>query len=287
MLRSGLFGLAFLCVLVTTVASAKEGKENKIFLQKENTFFDSSADDEAIEEETHATVERVIIKAYNDPRVLKVVRQAMAEKHSVSLDLTKSEDKSSAAAPTSNLEKSTAALPKQEEITHFGLLLDAGAPDGIGSSIVVRPWKWLRVHAGGTHNLVAPGIRGGVTFLPPTYFPILPTLTIEAGHSFQGDANGIVRTFSGDTTIENPSLRRVSYDYANGHLGLEFGSQNRFVFYIHGGVSYIHSNVHDFQAAVDQTGVNQNSQNLTIEVSDPTLKMLVPSGKLGFLVYFW
>src|SRR5262249_53583499 len=111
-------------------------------------------------------------------------------------------------------------------------MVDAGVPDGANGSLVYRPADWIRVHAGGGTNLISPGVRAGVSVLP---FGGGLSLSIDGGHYFSGDANGLARKLTGDETIDVPALRDVGYDYANFHVGLELGARY-FTFYIHGGM---------------------------------------------------
>src|SRR3989442_4804519 len=71
-----------------------------------------------------------------------------------------------------------------------GVMADVGLPDGAGASLVVRPMKWLRVTGGGTYNMISSGVRAGASLLP---FGWGPSLSVEGGHYFDGDANGLVR----------------------------------------------------------------------------------------------
>ena len=257
----------------------------------------------AIDTQDQAGIQAAILKAYSDPRVIEIINDANRNQKSVDVELTSPDNSfeltSEAAvevqvAPAAAAERTTAILEQQAEpskpkprITHLGMTIDAGLPDGAGASIVYRPWKWLRVRAGGNYNGVSGGISGGVTLLPPVFFPILPTATIEAGHYFEGDANWIARLATGNQSTDIASLKRVSYDYVNGHLGLEFGAQNRFVFYIHGGFTYLHTTINDLQTTINQQNSGSGSSTTTVTVKDPVVNAIVPSGKLGFLIYFW
>src|SRR5438477_8211508 len=109
----------------------------------------------------------------------------------------------SAAAPT---------LPK------IGLMTDAGLPDGVNGSLVFRPARWVRAHVGGGYNMISSGVRGGVTLAP---FGWGPSVSLEGGHYFEGNANGLARKAAGADFKDSAVLERVGYDYANGHLGLE------------------------------------------------------------------
>jgi len=166
----------------------------------------------------------------------------------------------------------------------FGVMADAGAPDGANGSLVFRPFSWLRAHGGGGYNMISKGVRVGATLLP---FGSGPSATLEAGHYFDGDANGLAQRFAG-STVSSPLLQRVGYDYANAHLGLDFGS-SRVVFFIHGGMSYIRATVHNVDSVVASTA-SENGGNGSTEVSvkaDPIVKAWVPSAKLGLIVYLW
>ena len=125
-------------------------------------------------------------------------------------------------------------------------MADVGLPDGAGASLVYRPMKWLRVTGGGTYNMISSGLRAGASLLP---FGWGPSLTVEGGHYFDGDANGLVRKFAGSSYQSNAVLERVGYDYANAHLGLDLGYR-RVTFFIHGGMSFIRASVHNIDQAI-------------------------------------
>jgi hypothetical protein len=176
-----------------------------------------------------------------------------------------------------------AAVPS---LPWFGIMADAGVPDGAVGSLVLRPWKWLRTSVGGGYNMVSKGVRGGISILP---FGRGPSLTVEAGRYFDGDANAAARKVMGAAYKDNALLDRVGYDYANAHLGLDFGYK-RVTFYIHGGMSYIQAKVHNLnsvlqtQAAIN--GVNSDGTEVSIK-QDPTIRAFTPSAKIGLIVYLW
>jgi hypothetical protein len=162
----------------------------------------------------------------------------------------------------------------------FGLMVDAGVPDGATGSLVFRPWSWIRLHAGGGYNMVSPGVRGGLTLAP---FPGSATLTanIDGGRYFGGDANPLARTITGDATIDVAALRDVGYDYANFHAGFEWGRKYA-TFYIHAGMSYVHGTIKN--AGETFSKIDDYS---TVEFkSDPTVTLWTPSLRLGLIVYF-
>ena len=178
----------------------------------------------------------------------------------------------------------TAAVETPKPLPLLGVMVDAGLPDGANASLVVRPFSWLRAHGGGGTNMIGKGVRAGETLLP---FGGGPSATIEVGHYFDGDANGVAKRFAG-STFSSPLLERIGYDYANAHLGLDFGSR-RATFYIHGGMSYVRADVHNFDSVVSSTA-STNGGNGSTEISinkDPTVRAWFPSAKLGLIVYLW
>ncbi|HXI60306.1 MAG TPA: hypothetical protein VNO55_29780 [Polyangia bacterium] len=174
----------------------------------------------------------------------------------------------------------TPALPM------FGLMMDAGLPDGMNGSLIIRPTRWLRTHVGGSYNMISSGVRAGVALLP---FGSGPSLTLEGGHYFDGNANGVAKKFAGPSFKDNALLERIGYDYANAHLGIDFGSQ-RVTFYIHGGMSFIRATVHNVDTVVQQqagsSGLGGSDTTVSIK-QDPVIKAWTPSAKLGLIVYLW
>lgn len=182
--------------------------------------------------------------------------------------------------------RGVAPPPSAPRLPRIGLMADAGLPDGINGSLVFRPARWVRAQIGGGYNLVSSGVRAGVTLAP---FGFGPSLTFEGGHYFEGNANGAVRKFAGETYKDSAVLERVGYDYANAHLGLEIGYR-RVTFYLHGGMSYIRARVHNFDSLVESEANANGASSSGTEISikqDPIVRAVVPSAKLGFIVYIW
>jgi hypothetical protein len=159
------------------------------------------------------------------------------------------------------------------EAPRFGVMMDVGVPSGAHGSVVYRPARALRVHAGGAHNLVAPGVQGGVTLALGTW--VSPVLGIEAGRFWPGDANRAVERVSGQPSSV-AMLDRVGYDFASAHLGLELGRRWLTV-YLRGGVSYLRATLHGHEAHDDGRGTT------TTELD---LRAVGASAKLGLIVYF-
>jgi hypothetical protein len=173
-----------------------------------------------------------------------------------------------------------APLPKLPAV---GVMADVGLPDGAGASLVVRPAKWLRLTGGGTYNMISSGLRAGASLLP---FGWGPSLSLEGGHYFDGDANGLIRRFAGASYQSNAVLERVGYDYANAHLGLDLGLR-RVTFFIHAGFSYIRATVHNVDSAI-QSQMSSDSSSTTLTINkDPVIRAITPSAKLGLIVYLW
>ena len=170
----------------------------------------------------------------------------------------------------------------QRPLPRLGLMVGGGVPDGATGSAVFRPFSWLRTEAGLSYNLIIRGVRAGVSVLP---FGAGPSATFEAGHYFSGNANGIARSIAGAGFHDSAILQKVGYDYANAHLGLDFGTR-RVVFFLHGGMSYIRADVHNVNAQIASAMSGSSSTTVTFS-QDPQVRVLTPSAKLGLIFYIW
>jgi len=178
------------------------------------------------------------------------------------------------ASPETSVQAAAPAVP------WIGAMADIGLPDGATASIVVRPIRSLRAHAGVSHNMISLGERVGLTWVPLSWW-FSPTLSVEYGHYAEGNANPLVRTVMGDQTFQSAVLERVGYDYLNGHVGLEFG-RKWFTFYIHAGMSRVTGTVHN----IDSETMTGNEGTTTVSFSkDPSIKLWAPSARIGFIVY--
>jgi hypothetical protein len=164
------------------------------------------------------------------------------------------------------------------ELLPYGIGLDLGVsgilPD-TGLLLTWRPRRWIHAQLGGGFNVISFAIRGGVTLISPRWVPL--SLTAEAGHYFDGDANKSVRWFSGQNE-DIASLKKVGYDYLNALVGLTT-SGRRFSFYFRVGVTWMRTTVNDFQQTVNQAA------NLGLEASDPKVTYLGPTIKFGMIVF--
>ena len=184
------------------------------------------------------------------------------------------------AAPAVASPETSVAATAAPVSPRIGAMADVGLPDGATASIVVRPIRALRLHAGVSHNMISLGERVGLTWVPLSWWAS-PTLSVEYGHYAEGNANPLARTVIGDATFKSAILERVGYDYANAHLGLELG-RKWFTFYIHGGMSRITGTVHNISAET-MTGA-EGTTTVTFS-KDPSLKLWGPSARIGFVVY--
>jgi hypothetical protein len=160
--------------------------------------------------------------------------------------------------------------------------LDLGVPDGVMAGIAGRPWSFARAQAAVGTNGISLGVRGGVTLRMPTQFS--PSLTLEAGHYFDGNANALASKFAGSNYQDSPVASAIGYQFANMHAGLELGSATT-VFFIHGGVSYIHAQLHHVGDALSPGNLGSDGATTVTVNSDPRLSLWTPSVKFGFLLY--
>jgi hypothetical protein len=175
------------------------------------------------------------------------------------------------------------AQPPAARLPAVGVMADVGLPDGAGASLVYRPAKWLRLTGGGTYNMISSGLRAGVSLLP---FGWGPSLSVEGGHYFDGNANNLVARFAGSSYQSSSVLERVGYDYANAHLGLDLGFR-RVTFFIHAGLSFIRASVHNLDEAVQSQQSSGSSSTTLSFKQDPIIRAITPSAKLGLIVYLW
>jgi hypothetical protein len=143
-------------------------------------------------------------------------------------------------------------------------------------SAVVRPLTWLRGSVGFAHNILGPGVQASVTAMP-FQWSVVPTFTLEAGRFFETDVSG---RFSGSfPKALDPALQKFGYTFYSAQLGAEFGSQERFVFYVRGGLAWVRSGLGDVQ------GYQQG--NTTVDITNARLSATLPTVNLGCLLYVW
>lgn len=176
----------------------------------------------------------------------------------------------------------TSVAPPAGRLPLLGVMLTGGIPDGGVVSLVVRPRKWVRVDGGLAYNALSLGAQGGVTFVP-FHWGLVPTLRVEGGRFFRSDVNEKVSRWAGDVpTYLRPALEGFGYDYASAQLGLEVGSQGRFVFFLRGGLAWVRSEFGDGRALQDE-----DSPGTELDVKGLRVSATGPTASLGFLFYVW
>ena len=164
----------------------------------------------------------------------------------------------------------------------FGIQFDVGVPDGVTLGFIYRPIRFLRLEVAPTYNVGGFGVRGSATFVP-FEFVITPTLTAEMGHYFSGDFAKGISQFTHQTmdAAATAALSDITYTYANLQLGLELGSHQSFIFFLRGGLSYVWGTAGNLNQAVQAL-----SGNMNVTSKDADYRFVIPSAKLGFMVFF-
>ena len=165
----------------------------------------------------------------------------------------------------------------------WGLMLDAGAPDGFNASIVARPFSFLRMQLGGGSNLVSKGVRAGLALVP---FGAGPSLTIEGGHYFDGDANDLGAEARGQRLGGQGHLQ------ADWLLVRERAPRPGFRPPLGDVLPARRAQLHPHgPARCRQPARQQRSERGMTHVvafkQDIILRAVTPSAKVGLVVYFW
>jgi hypothetical protein len=215
--------------------------------------------------------------------LLLVPGLALAEPPGVSDEETSPPTPSAAEAAPPATEPAAAVQPAAIRAPpRWGLLVDAGLPDGAVVSAVYRFAEPLRASFGLGYNGAGWGVRGTVGWLPIRW-AISPTLNLEYGYYWQADLTWLADDPANGIPPEmRPLLESVGYSYASALLGLEIGSPNGFSFSISGGLTYLWTTVHGVGEAVS-SGAGSTT---VIEIQDPSLRATAPTLKVGFLLYF-
>ena len=185
-------------------------------------------------------------------------------------------------AATASAQSSLVAhVASSDDSGTVGVMADVGVPDGAVASLVVRPIRALRLEAGIADNIVSPGVRGTVTWIPFASWAT-PILGVGYGRYFERDANGVAQQLAGDTSFTSPLLDKVGYDFANARVGIELGKKY-VTFFVHAGVSRVTAQVHN----LDQAAASQSAANSMVSITstDPKVTLWGVSANLGFIVY--
>src|SRR5258705_5176126 len=167
---------------------------------------------------------------------------------------------------------STGTCPEADGGRRFGLLVDAGVPGGAGLAAMSRPWRFLRAEGGINGNAVSFGLRGGATVIPFEW-GVTANLHLEGGHFFDGDASRFTSNAGAKVLLTS-----VPEDYLSASLGLEVGSQDRFVFFMRMGLCWIRSEAQNVAQAIAAANPGLNTQvksagNMPLLVQVPTLSV--------------
>ena len=160
-----------------------------------------------------------------------------------------------------------------------GLLVDAGVPTGAGVSGMFRPWRFLRLEGGVNWNYLSFGLRGGVTVIPFEW-GVTPTLHLEGGHFFPADASRFANDPGPKILLGN-----VRDDYLSASLGLEFGSQQRFVFFLRAGLTWIRSEAQNVAQAI--AAQNPGSTTTVKSAGNVSLLLQAPTVTVGVLFFLF
>jgi hypothetical protein len=172
-----------------------------------------------------------------------------------------------------------ATTPTGEPLRQLALQPDIGWPGGGALELLYRPVPWFRAGAGPAFNLLGFGLRAGVGFTP-WHRSVTPTFNLDYGHFFSGDLNKVVTASS---EAEHAVLSDAAYDWLAGTVGVEFGSQNGFAFYLRGGITFLWANVPGGDAtALARQAAGPNSN---VTTSDVKVRGLLPSFSLGCIWY--
>jgi hypothetical protein len=160
-------------------------------------------------------------------------------------------------------------------VPSFGVHFDAGAPDGVGASLVATPWRYFRIEGGGVTNGVGSGFRLGVTLVAFPTSAFRPVMGVDGGYLFGGLGEWIPRL------IEDAQLRAAmtgaTVGFVNWQLGFDVGSKN-VAFTLRAGVSYVDVGLEPQTLPMGDTG--------SVSARGIALRGFIPSARLGILFCF-
>ena len=166
--------------------------------------------------------------------------------------------------------------PANAELRRLGLMFDLGTVEGGMLSLVYRPSPWLELHGGGGSNGASPGFRIGATLSPLRQRGF--ALSVDGGHFYPGNVNGIFSAFAGADYDDSSLLERFDYNFVNLQAGWQV-ERAGLMFFARGGVALVWSQlpteglsrVRNLSSLVDPDG--------SVEAFLPTLRI----GLIGFL----
>lgn len=193
---------------------------------------------------------------------------------------------SAALARASEPEAEVPAEPGAEQpaeppwVPRWGLMVDAGVPDGLGLSGLWRPLSWLRVHAGATASTVGYGVRGGVG-LVPLKLAVSPLLELELGYALRADYDTLLERLGGQSRGTGALLSGLGYGYATAAAGLEWPLSEHVAVCARVGLGYWVVRLQETRAWLPPT---LDPADLSATPLD--LRLVVPSGRVALLVWF-
>jgi hypothetical protein len=155
----------------------------------------------------------------------------------------------------------------------LGLMFDLGTMDGAMMSLVYRPLPWIRVHGGGGTNGVSPGLRVGAVATP--FHDSGWSFSLEGGHFFPGNVNGLFAIFAGSDYDDSHLLERFDYDYVNLQVGWDV-ERGDLLFFARGGVGLLWT-----QLPSDNLGRISNLSSMVDP--DGSVEAFLPSLKIGII----
>jgi hypothetical protein len=158
----------------------------------------------------------------------------------------------------------------------LGLMFDLGTLDGGMMSLVYRPLPYLRFHGGGGTNGAGPGVRVGAALQPVRDSGW--SLSLDGGHFFPGNVNGVFATFAGSDYDDSHLLEHFDYDFVNLQAGWEV-ERGDLLFFARAGIGFLWTDlpsenlgrIRNLSGFVDPDG--------SVEALLPSLKV----GIIGFL----
>jgi hypothetical protein len=132
------------------------------------------------------------------------------------------------------------APPAQADTGCYSGLFDLGFPDGVMASFAYQAHPRLSPHVGLGHNANSLGLRvgGRWTFVDGG---VAPYLGLESGHYFQAQTPDWMRETAKSAGLEDKTLDRAGYTFANAHLGVSLGS-GKLRFHLQTGISFVRAN---------------------------------------------
>lgn len=194
-----------------------------------------------------------------------------------------------AAAPATPAAAAAARAPGPRgagaaSLPRFGLVVEAGVPEGGAVSLVFRPYRAVRFAAGPAWNYLAWGAQGSLTFVP-WQWAISPTIGIQGGRYFDADLRWLVKSGTGTPAELKPLLGAVGYSYAGAVLGLEMGSQRGFAFSLRFGLSYLWAQAKG-SAQTTTSGGTTGATDAQVTLTNPRIRATIPTFQLGFQYFF-